>query len=203
MALPPPLRCHRRRDPVAGDFYNQHAAAIRDDLNRGTVPSGCLKDIGSAFDTLVGQYAAQLIRNRPMRSGRRERIGKMRFHDLVATRRELLGGFDIDICEGLTEAEIATATRCFQRRHVYEHNGGEVDEKYLRDSGDTSVRLKQSIRETQAGVHEFANFVLRMARNLHRGFHDTRSATRSASQFVRRMQPCDSDLDTRPGNGVP
>ena len=32
---------------------------------------------------------------------------------------------------------------------------------------------------------------------------DTRSATRSASQFVRRMQPCDSDLDTRPGNGVP
>jgi hypothetical protein len=60
----------------------------------------------------------------------------------------------------------------FQRRHVYEHNGGEVDEKYLRDSGDTSVRLKQTIRETQGAIHEFANIVLRMARNLHRGFHD-------------------------------
>ena len=32
---------------------------------------------------------------------------------------------------------------------------------------------------------------------------DTRCATRSASQFVRRTQPCDSDLDTFPGNGVP
>lgn len=32
---------------------------------------------------------------------------------------------------------------------------------------------------------------------------DTRSATRSASQFVRRMHPCDSDLDTFPGEGVP
>ena len=32
---------------------------------------------------------------------------------------------------------------------------------------------------------------------------DTRSATRSASQFVRRTQPCDSDFDTFPGNGVP
>jgi Zn finger protein HypA/HybF involved in hydrogenase expression len=146
--------------------------SIRDDLNRGALPSDCLKNVGSAFDTFVGQYAKQLIRNRPMRSGRRERIDGMRFHDIAATRRELSGGFDIDICEGLTEAEISTATRSFQRRHVYEHNGGEVDEKYLRDSGDTSVRLKQSIRETQAGVHEFANAVLRMARNLHRGFHD-------------------------------
>jgi hypothetical protein len=44
----------------------------------------------------------------------------------------------------MTEAEIAAATRFFQRRHVYEHNGGEVDEKYLGDSGDTSVRLKQA-----------------------------------------------------------
>jgi hypothetical protein len=32
---------------------------------------------------------------------------------------------------------------------------------------------------------------------------DTRAATRSASQFVRRTQPCDSDLDTFPGKGVP
>ncbi|WP_130581868.1 hypothetical protein [Bradyrhizobium sp. Leo170] len=79
-----------------------------------------------------------------------------------------------------TEAEIATATRSFQRRHVYEHNGGEVDEKYLRDSGDTSVRLKQSIRETQAGVHEFANLVLPMARNLHRGFHDIYEPAKAA-----------------------
>ena len=146
--------------------------AIRANLNEGGIPSNCLKDIGSAFDTFVGQYTTQLIQNRPMRSARRERIRKMRFHDLVATRRELLGGFDIDICEALTDAEIASATRSFQRRHVYEHNGGEVDEKYLRDSGDSSVRLKQTIRETQSGVHEFATLVLRMARNLHRGFHD-------------------------------
>jgi hypothetical protein len=154
------------------EFEDVILPAIREDLNRGGVPSGCLKDIGSAFDTFVGQYAGQLIQNRPMRSARRERLRKMRFHDLAATRKELIGGFDIDVCEGMTEAEIAAATRFFRRRHVYEHNGGEVDEKYLRDSGDTSVRLKQAIRETQADVHDFANLTLRMARNLHRGFHD-------------------------------
>jgi hypothetical protein len=31
----------------------------------------------------------------------------------------------------------------------------------------------------------------------------TRSATRSASQFVRRTQPCDSAFETFPGEGVP
>src|SRR5665811_941736 len=31
----------------------------------------------------------------------------------------------------------------------------------------------------------------------------TRSATRSASQLVRRTHPCDSALDTFPGKGVP
>lgn len=162
--------CGTRND--LSELENGIIPAIRAELNQGGVPASCLKDIGSAFDTLVGQYTGQLIENRPMRSARRERISKMRFHDLATTRKELIGGFDIDICEGLTDQEIASATRFFQRRHVYEHNGGEVDEKYLRDSGDTSVRLKQTIRETQAGVHEFANQVLRMARNLHRGFHD-------------------------------
>jgi hypothetical protein len=162
--------CGTRND--FSELENDIIPAIRADLNSGGVPSNCLKDIGSAFDTFVGQLTDQLIQNRPMRSTRRERIRKMRFHDLAATRKELIGGFDIDICEGLTDQDIAAAVRMFQRRHVYEHNGGEVDEKYLRDSGDTSVRLKQAIRETQTGVHEFANLVLRLARNLHRGFHD-------------------------------
>lgn len=63
-------------------------------------------------------------------------------------------------------------TRSLQRRQVYEHNGGEVDEKYLLDCGDTTVRLKQTIRETQASVHEFANLVLRMAKTLYYSFHD-------------------------------
>ncbi len=162
--------CGTRND--LDEFENHIIPAIRTDLNGDGVPSSGLKEVGSAFDTFVGQYTEQLIKNRPMRSARRERIRKMRFHDLATTRKELLGGFDIDICEGLTEGDIATATRMFHRRHVYEHNGGEVDEKYLRDSGDTSVRLKQSIRETKEAVHTFANVVVRMARNLHRGFHD-------------------------------
>ena len=60
----------------------------------------------------------------------------------------------------------------FHRRHVYEHNGGEVDQKYVDDSGDTSVRLKQALRETPDGVFRMTGLIMRMARNLHEGFHE-------------------------------
>ncbi|MGH8658779.1 MAG: hypothetical protein ACREV4_09995 [Gammaproteobacteria bacterium] len=59
----------------------------------------------------------------------------------------------------------------FHRRHVYEHNGGEVDEKYIRDRSDASVRPKQVIRENRDTALRIADLVLKMGQNIHRGFH--------------------------------
>jgi GMP synthase-like glutamine amidotransferase len=58
----------------------------------------------------------------------------------------------------------------FRRRHVYEHNGGQVDERYLQESGDTTVRLNQALREHAGSLHRFANSIAQMGRNLHEGF---------------------------------
>jgi hypothetical protein len=60
----------------------------------------------------------------------------------------------------------------FRRRHVYEHNGGEADAKYIVDSGYTSVREKQMLRESRESAHRIAGLVQRMATNLHHGFHE-------------------------------
>ena len=60
----------------------------------------------------------------------------------------------------------------FHRRHVYEHKGGEADAKYIADSGDTSVRPKQALQETQESAHQLAGLMVKIARNLHRGFHE-------------------------------
>ncbi len=59
----------------------------------------------------------------------------------------------------------------FHRRHIYEHKGGEADEKYIEDSGD-QVRLKQALRETQESAHNTASLVIKLATNLHNGFHE-------------------------------
>ncbi len=68
--------------------------------------------------------------------------------------------------------DIEFAKLMFHRRHVYEHKGGEADEKYIEDSGDNSVRPKQLLHETVESAHRIVGLVMKMATNLHRGFHE-------------------------------
>jgi hypothetical protein len=95
-----------------------------------------------------------------------------RFHNLQEVRETFKNWFDFDLCAGMKENECRVVTLMFHRRHVYEHNGGEVDQKYLDDSGDSTVRLKQHIHETQQGAHSLLGSLVKMVRNIHNGFHE-------------------------------
>jgi hypothetical protein len=147
-------------------------AQLRSQANSGGGYEKYVSDAVGAFDTFAGQFAKQLVQLVPLRPGRKARLERMRFHNLNGTTAEFKSGFDIDILEGLKPDDVQFAQLMFHRRHVYEHNGGVVDEKYMNDSGDTSVRLGQAIRETQASAHRLIGLVEKMAENLHRGFHE-------------------------------
>ena len=154
------------------DFEAGTVPAIRDQLNKGTSPDDCLRNAISAFDSVVAQLAKELARQVPMTSRRSSRLESQRFHNPEELRVVMREGFDIDIAGGIKPPEWDSIVRMFHRRHVYEHNGGEVDQKYLEDSGDTSVRLKQHIHETQEGIHDLLSGLVKMVRNLHKGFHE-------------------------------
>ena len=93
------------------------------------------------------------------------------FHNLKPRAEEFKTVFDINLFTGLSQDDIDFATLMFHRRHVYEHNGGEVDERYIRKSGDTSVRIKQVIRESRETALKISDLVVKIARNLLNGFH--------------------------------
>ena len=162
--------CGTRND--LSEFEHTTATAIRERLNTGAPPQNCVRDAVAAFDTLASQYAKQLAEQVPMTLRRVTRLTKHSFHDLDEVRDVFRDWFDIDICIGVKENEIAQTRLMFYRRHLYEHNGGEVDEKYLEKSRDTTVRLKQVIRETQEGAHALLGTLTKMARHLHAGFHE-------------------------------
>lgn len=161
--------CGTRNDIV--DFEVETIAAIRTQLNDGAAPEECLRNAISAFDSVVAQFAKEFVRYVPMTQRRASRLKGQRFHNPEELRKVILDWFDIDIADGIKSMEWSSTVRMFHRRHIYEHNGGEVDQKYLNDSGDSSVRLKQHIRETREGVHEVLGSLVKMARNLHNGFH--------------------------------
>jgi hypothetical protein len=144
---------------------------LRDRINAGGPYETCAKEAVAVFDSFVGQYVKQLVRI-PMTPARRNRLENGRFHNLQSVATEVKAIFDIDILEGIEPADVDFATLMFHRRHVYEHGGGEADQKYIEDSGDKSVRLKQALRETVQSAHRIVGIVQRMAANLHKGFHE-------------------------------
>jgi hypothetical protein len=144
---------------------------IRKNLNSNGPSGAILRDVASTFDSFVSQYVKQLLDAVPMIPTRKKRLQSMRFHNLQAVRDEQNQTFGIDLFSGLPVADVKHATLMFSRRHVYEHNGGEVDERYMQESGDQTVRLKQALREDPESLHRFVGIVARMARNLHEGFH--------------------------------
>jgi len=163
-------QCGTRAD--LGDFEGNTIPAIRARLNQESPPEDCVRDSVASFDAFVAQLAKELAAHVPLTDRRRKRLTTQRFYDLREVRDILNEWFDIDIGAGMRDDEFHATARLFHRRHVYEHNGGEVDQKYLDDSGDSSVRLKQRIHESKQDVHTLMSSLVKMARNLHNTFHE-------------------------------
>ena len=149
----------------------QRIQGIRDRINAGGSYETYAKDAVAAFDSFTAHYAQQLLARVPLTRERRALLERSRFHNLTTTVDILGGLFGIDLLEGFDTEDLAFGTKMFHRRHVYEHKGGEADEKYIADSGD-NVRPKQALRETRESAHRIVNFVMKLASNLHRGFHE-------------------------------
>lgn len=162
--------CGTRSD--LSEFETESVPCIRDQLNSGVVPEDCLRSAVAAFDSFAAQMSKTLTEMVPMTPHRRQQILKQRFYKIREVSTKFKNCFDIDPAKDMTEEELHRVDKMFCRRHVYEHNGGEVDQRYLDESGDTTVSLKQRLHETKHDVHQFLSSLTRVARNLHGGFHD-------------------------------
>jgi len=152
-----------------------------------------------AFDTFTGQYVNQLVKRVPIRSARKRKLANMRFHNLQNTADELKSGFDIHIFEGLGTEDISFAKILFHRRHIYEHNAGVADKKYLDDSGDTGIRVGQSVYESQESANRVISIVDKLGKNIHQQFHeifppDPDPISKHSAVKIRRAKNLEANL---------
>lgn len=178
--------CGTRNDLTV--FECNTVPTIRERLKSGHPPADCIRDAVAAFDSFVSQYAKQLTEHLPMTERRKKRLQEHSFHKLEEVRDIFRNWFDIELCKGMKEDECHFVGIKFFRRHVFEHNGGEVTQKYLDESGDTSVRLKQHIHEVQVDGHALLGSLVKMARNIHGGFHELLSPIRGPIQAFEKQK---------------
>ena len=78
------------------------------------------------------------------------------FQDLYNTRKFFKQHIGIDVFENITERDIRSLQRVFQKRHVYEHNDGVIGKRYVKkmpeDAHLENQKAKLSIEEFIDGV---------------------------------------------------
>jgi hypothetical protein len=148
-------------------------AVMRERLNAGHLsPDDTVRSAVSEFDACCRDIAVQLTRRIPMRPGRRSDLERFVFHDVDSpTIVAMKSHFDIDILRGVG-GELRFVRLMMRRRHVFEHNAGVADERYVNMSGDPDARAGLLIRETQANAHQLISNLVRMAENLESDFHE-------------------------------
>jgi hypothetical protein len=96
--------------------------------------------------------------------------------------------FGISIVKTLNQAEFDFLIRMFHRRHVYEHNGGQVDSIYLKKSEDKSVRLNQHLHESIEDQHLLIATLDRVSRTIESGFHEMIEPVESVIEAFRKKE---------------
>jgi hypothetical protein len=164
-------------------------STMRDRLNDGHASAAdTVKSAVSEFDACCRDLTTQIRKRIPMKPGRKADLERLIFHDLDSAGVSLLKTmFEIDILRGM-DGERSFLRMMMHRRHVFEHNAGVADQRYLKESGDADIREGALIRETQANAHRLVGVLARMTENFDADFHEIFKPTDWPINYHRQRQ---------------
>lgn len=127
-----------------------------------------LKNCVSDFEGLANDLRDQLLRI-PATKKRKTDLAKINFQNVLDANEKLKNWFDIDFL-GLSADDKTFLNRSFNRRHLFTHKSGVVDDVYLNRTGDTTVRLGQKLSITSEEVKKLLDLVKVVGRKFFSGY---------------------------------
>ena len=114
-------------------LYDANLAVIRREIAQSSSPERALRhaysDLVSTFETFCRKEAKRLG------------VKQGRFQNLDHTRKLFRKHVGVDFLQGLDHAEVRQLKQVFEKRNVYEHNEGVVNERYANQIPEDSVLL--------------------------------------------------------------
>lgn len=120
-----------------------------------------LEDCVSAFDA----FGRELCRVHAERASNPASLGEIRFQNLD-NAQAALQGLGIVLGESVTPQAWKQAVRLFQKRHLYAHKLGVVDQEYIDRTGDSGAVVGRKIQVSMEEVAELSDTLSTMARSL-------------------------------------
>jgi hypothetical protein len=123
----------------------------------------------SEFEYLANDVRKQLLRI-PASPRRKSDLGSLSFQSLLNARDCIKNWFGIEILDVFSEEDANFMNKMFNRRHLVIHKGSQVDEEYIKNTGDKTVRLNQVIRIGSNEVNRLISLTKKVGQNLILGF---------------------------------
>ena len=96
-----------------------------------------LEDCVSSFDG----FGRETCRVFSPHSAAPEKAAEIRFQNIASARQRVRSHFGVDFSAGLNDSEWSMVLRCFQKRHLFAHKMGVVDEEYIQVTSDHTAVL--------------------------------------------------------------
>lgn len=125
--------------------FRRADAEIQDRHEREKAWNNLLPRFVSAFEAMADDLRDQLLKL-PLTVKRRKEVANLSFQRIIEAEERLRTWFGIEILDGMKQDDGEFLNREFNRRHLIIHRAGRVDDEYLQKTGDTSVKLHQTIR---------------------------------------------------------
>lgn len=117
-----------------------------------------------------GNHTRRILLLSPATPKRREQLQKLSFQRLFETAESYQQWFGIDVLKGTSQDDRVFLRKMFHRRHILMHNGGKVDDDYLQNSGDATVRMHERIRIRSNEANRLIQLIGVISENLLAGF---------------------------------
>jgi hypothetical protein len=131
----------RKLDNIERQFDGTSPASHLSDEEKGEKLIRCVMEFEAMADDIK-----QLLLTLPATPRRKKEIENVSFQNIEQADEKLRAWYGFEILDGISAANREFLTIKLQRRHIFAHNAGRVDNEYLKKSGDKTARLNQIIR---------------------------------------------------------
>lgn len=123
----------------------------------------------SEFEGLANELKKFLLKN-PMTDKRRADLNSLSFQRILNANDRMNDWFGFQILEGVNLDDRAFVNIMFNKRHLFTHNNGRVDQEYLDNTGDTKLRLNELVRFRSKEIKRLLPLIRQMSNNLTKGY---------------------------------
>lgn len=116
-------------------------AAVSDIEMAERLVQNALEDCVSAFDGF-GREVCRIFKSVAIDQSK---VDKLSFQNVAAARSAVSEMFGIDLCADVTPDDWQSTLRSFQKRHLFAHKMGVVDDEYVKRSGDTQAVVGRKV----------------------------------------------------------